>query len=299
MFTSTALGIYGPGIVAGLAVALVCSILSPLVVLKRLSFVGQGISHAAFGGVGIAAVLAVIADLPFAGAYAGQFAIVLCFCLAAGLLIGRLMDRAGTEADSAIGIVLVASMALGAILVQWAVLTQGTPAWRRAHASGATFVQSWESILFGSLWANSWTAAAIAWAVAAIILITLLWFRRPLMFWAFDEAAAPAFGVSFQAMKYLLIVLLTLAIVTSMRLAGVVLATAVLVLPGAAALYLSDRIRGVLALSVLTGLVGAVGGLALCFAASLPPGACIVAVLVVLFVAARLLSAGLPRRTVA
>ena len=46
------LGLYGPGVVAGIAIALVCSVLSPLVVLKRLSFVGQGISHSAFGGIG-------------------------------------------------------------------------------------------------------------------------------------------------------------------------------------------------------------------------------------------------------
>lgn len=284
---------YGPAFAAGLAIALVCSILSPLVVLKRLAFVGQGISHAAFGGVGVAAALAILGGLTFAASYAGQFAIVLCFCVAAAVLIGRLMDRGATEADSAIGIVLVATMTLGAILIQWSVQAQ-------AHRSQVAViqVQGWESILFGELIAVDWTAAAIAWIAGTTILAALWWYRRPLIFWAFDEAAAPAFGVSGQSMKYLLIILLTFAIVTSMRLAGVVLATAVLVLPGAAALHLSDRMRPVLALSLATGLFGVIAGMALSFV-GLPPGACIVAVLVALFAAARVVSAGLARRTVA
>src|SRR5205814_526571 len=115
--------------------------------------------------------------------------------------------------------------------------------------------------------------------------------RRPLIFWAFDEAAAPAFGVHAPRMKFLLIVLLTLAIVTTMKLAGVILATAVLVLPGNAALNLSDRMGTVLGLSVATGLVGVVAGLMLCFQTDLPPGPCIVTVLVLIFAAARLVPA--------
>jgi ABC-type Mn2+/Zn2+ transport system permease subunit len=93
-------------------------------------------------------------------------------------------------------------------------------------------------------------------------------------------------------MKYLLIVLLTLAIVTAMKLAGVVLATALLVLPGAAALKVSDRIGAVMIASAVAALAGIMLGLALSltgWGAHLPPGACIVAVLVLLFAAASVL----------
>src|SRR6185436_17351355 len=116
--------LYWPGVIAGLAMALMCSVLSVLVVLKRLAFIGQGISHAAFGGIGLAAVLGLTAAVGKAAPMHGvpQFAIVLVFCLGAALLIGLISQRgngeAGTHADTAIGIVLVGSMALGAILLK-------------------------------------------------------------------------------------------------------------------------------------------------------------------------------------
>jgi ABC-type Mn2+/Zn2+ transport system permease subunit len=276
------LSLYWPGVLAGIAIAIVCASLSPLVVLKRLSFVGQGISHAAFGGIGLAAAIGAVGG---AGAAAvqgpGQFLIVLLFCLGAAALIGSLIERGASQADTAIGIVLVASMTLGAILIQWSM----------THGASRARLQSWESILFGSILAVGPGDAALAWASAAVILAACWWFRRPLLFWAFDEPAARAFGVPTSAMKFLLIVLLTLAIVTAMKLAGVVLATALLVLPGATALRLSDRWGVVLAWSLGSGVAGVVGGLVLSFESEvLPPGACIVAVLTILFAAARLIT---------
>ena len=269
--------VYRPIVAAGIAIALMCSILSPLVVLKRLSFVGQGISHAAFGGIGIAAVLSVVGGFT-AAAGVLQFPIVLAFCLCCALLIAWLIERGASQADTAIGIVLVASMTLGALMIQWAYNRPGTVA-----------PQGWEQLLFGAISTVGRTDAVIAWMVAVAIGGIVWLCRRPMFFWAFDEAAAPAFGVPAQAMKYLLVVLLTFAIVTSMKLAGVVLATALLVLPGASALRLSDRLIPVFICSLGAGLIGVVGGLVMAFELDqLPPGACIVSILVVLYVAARL-----------
>ncbi len=278
LFTdSTLRALYWPGVLAGIAIAIVCSILSPFVVLKRLSFVGQGISHAAFGGIGIAAVLAAVGGIP-AAAGVLQFPIVLAFCLACALLIAWLIERGASQADTAIGIVLVASMTLGAILIQWASNHPGVR------------IQGWESILFGSILGVHGADAVVAWVVTIGILGVLWSVRRPMLFWAFDEAAAPAFGIPAQAMKYLLVVLLTLAIVTAMKLAGVVLATALLVFPGSVGLRLRDRLLPVLAVSLGAGLLGVLGGLILSFESGiLPPGACIVAVLVLVLIAAHLI----------
>jgi ABC-type Mn2+/Zn2+ transport system permease subunit len=271
---------FAPGIIAGIAIAVMCAVLSPLVVLKRMAFVGQGISHAAFGGIGIASLLGAIGGIAaIAASSTGQFIIVLIFCLAAGLLIAALTQRGATQADTAIGIVLVGSMTLGAVL-----LALVAPAGRVA----------WEAILFGSIFEVGWTESVIAWIVAAGILLIATATRRTMLFWAFDETAAPAFGVAASAMKYLLVVLLTLVIVTAMKLAGVVLATALLILPGAAALRLSDRGTAVMGWSAAIALVGMLGGLLLSFEVAiggnrgLPPGAAIVAVLVALFAAANI-----------
>jgi ABC-type Mn2+/Zn2+ transport system permease subunit len=105
------------------------------------------------------------------------------------------------------------------------------------------------------------------------------------VFWSFDESAATAFGVRARAMKLVLVLLLAVAVVTAMRLAGIVYATALLVLPGAAALRLSSRMAPVMLISVGVALAGMLIGVVASIEADLPTGASIVLALTVLFVA--------------
>lgn len=264
-------GIFWRAAIVALAIAVMGSALSVLTVLKRLAFIGQGVSHAAFGGMGIVAILGLAAS------GLGAFAIVLAFCLSAAWVIVRLSDRRSTGADAAIGIVLVASMALGAILLREAM---------RAPRAGAP-PPAWEAVLFGSLTGVTWSDTILAWSVAGVVIGAGGWWRRGLVFWAFDESSSEAFGVPARAMKTLLLILLTLAIVAAMRLAGVVLATALLVLPGATALLLSDRWWRVVAIAGLVGVVGTLLGLVLSYEADWPPGPSIVAALTIIFALAR------------
>lgn len=268
--------LYWPPVIAAVCLAILCAWLSVIVVLKRLAFIGQGISHAGFGGIGIAAVLGLATAEATASASGaiGQFSIVLAFCVAAALAVGMLSTKrggakaGGTHEDTAIGLVLVGSMALGAILVR-----SFAPTFR------------WEDFLFGYLMNTGWADAAVAGVVTAATVVTLWWWRRPLAFWSFDEGAAEAFGVHGAWVRVVLMTLLALATVTAMRLAGVVLASALLILPGAAALKLSVRSRAVLVLAMIIAMVGVVGGLVLSFEFSRtwPPGPSIVGVLSALF----------------
>ena len=251
-------------LVAGLSVVVMCGILSPLVVVKRLGFVGQGVSHSAFGGIGIAAVLGAAGWLVPGGA--AEFAVIVAFCIAAALGMASVSDRRTTPVDTAIGMFLVGSMALGAVLVQ---------------ASGSQ--TSWESILFGSILVAGEREAAAGWMLAAAIALAAWWWRRPLLFWTFDEDSAAAFGVPARRMKLTLMILLTLAVVTAMKLAGVILATALLVLPGAIALRLSDRLWTVIGLSVCAGVVGLLGGFIASIEFNWQAGPSMVLVLTVLF----------------
>lgn len=269
--------LYWPGILAALALVLICAPLSVLVVLKRLAFIGQGVSHAAFGGVGLAAITGLaattLAPAPMHGV--PQFFVVLAFCLGSALLIGFLSERAAVRADTVIGIVLAASMALGAILIA------------RSHSA-----VSWESFLFGSLLGVTRSDAVIAWALGAATLGALWAARRPLIFWAFDEPAARAFGVRVGGVRALLMLLLAAATVTAMKLAGVVLATALLVMPGAVALRLSARLAAVLALAVAVAALAILGGIVASFEFDLPTGACIVCLMTLLYGASLAASAG-------
>jgi ABC-type Mn2+/Zn2+ transport system permease subunit len=261
--------LYWPSVITGLALAAMCSALSVVVVLKRLAFVGQGISHAAFGGIGVAAMTAALAGVAMgqsAGVTLAQYGIIFAFCAAAALFVGVVSRRGGVEADTAIGIVLVASMAAGSILV---------------FAARSTI--KWESFLFGTILNVGWLDAVVAWIMAAVVTGALVAMRRPLVFWAFDESAAKAWGVRTTWVQVAVMVMLALATVTAMKLAGVVLATALLVLPGAIALRLSRRLWRVLALAVAASMVGVIGGVVVSFEQDWPPGASIVLVLTALF----------------
>ncbi|MBL8991026.1 MAG: metal ABC transporter permease [Phycisphaerae bacterium] len=276
---------------AGACVVVMCSLLSVLVVLKRLAFIGQGVSHSAFGGIGVAAVIGAATGAAWAGQGGVlEFAVVVAFCIGAALgmaSVGRSGVASGRgkpiEVDTGIGLFLVASMALGGLLVEAArALAQ-----RLGHPVG---VRSWESILFGSILTADWGDVLIALGLAAMTVGVLWLVRRPLLFWAFDETSAPAFGVPAAVMRTVLMVLLALATVTATKLTGVVLASAMLVLPGATALKLSRRISVVLALSVAVGLAGLVVGLAVSLQADLQPGPCIVLSMVAAFLAAGIIN---------
>ena len=272
-------GVYLPGVVTAFAVALVCAVLSPLVVLKRLSFVGQGVSHAAFGGVGVALVLGMV-FANGAGSDLVTTLIVAIFCIAAALAIAWLTDRADIRADTAIGIVLVASMAFGFLLLQFA------SQWRSAR--GLSPAPSLESILFGSIFDVTTSAAIVAWLASLIIMVIFWAARRCITFWAYDEAAAEAFGLPTTSIKILVMVLLALTIVITMKLAGLILATALLVLPGAAAVQLSRTFTGVTAWSVVLCLGALLLGLVASFELNLQVGPTVVMVLTLAFAGARL-----------
>jgi len=264
--------LFAPAVVAALAIALQCGVLSVFVVLRRLAFVGHGISHAAFGGVGVAAILGLTA-----GASGAALSVVGLFCVGAALVIGAVSaraERAGRSTvgalrdDTVIGITLVGAMALGALLLHL-----------RARA-GAPGTPSVVDTLFGSVLGVRPLDAWVAWAVGLMTIAAIAWWRRPLLLWAFDEPGARAMGVRTAGARLLLMALLGVSIVVSMRLAGVVLVTALLVLPGAIALRLSDRLGTVFACSVASAVLGVIGGVVLAFEFDLPPGPSVVGVLI-------------------
>lgn len=266
--------IYLPGTLAGLCTVVMCGLVSPLVVVKRLGFIGQGISHSAFGGVGVAAMLAAMGLIAIGGA--AEFGVIAAFCIAAALGMGLLADRKRTPEDTTIGLFLVGSMAAGALLVALAR--------DRAFASGrAPDARSWESILFGSVMNAGDTEVVLAAIVLVAAVAAVLALRRPLLFWAFDEDAARASGVPTRLIRAALMVLLALIVVTAMRIAGVVLASALLVLPGATALKLSARLVPVTLLSIALAILALLTGLALSVQQNLQPGPCVVLVMAAMF----------------
>lgn len=267
-------GLFWPGVLTAGLISIVGGALSWLVVVKRLSFIGQGISHSAFGGVGLALVLGFGAT---SGSMVGTL-IVLAFAIAAALGISALTDRRSNNADTAIGIVLSVTMALGFLLHHRAQLN--------ASRAGQFAPPSLEQVLFGSITMIGWQDLAVAAAAVSLILAAVWWHRRGLLFWMFDEAAAPAFGVKTNRARALVLILLAAVVVITMKLAGVVLATAVLVLPAATAMKLSLRLATVITLGIALTLLGTAAGLVLSFELDVQPGPMIVLVLGLIYGAA-------------
>jgi zinc transport system permease protein len=269
-----------PVIVAALAIVTLGGALSVVVVLKRLAFIGQGISHAAFGGVGIALVSGLVGGSTASNL--GQGAVIVSFSIAAALWIAHLTKTTAGGSDTAIGVVLSVSMALGFVLVQIAAGRYERKHKGHDHASEAMSGHedshhAIEEILFGNILDVSWNGAMLA-VGAMVVLLAMAWaMRSKLIFWAYDESVCGSFGVNADRVRQGFFVLLAVAIVVAMQLAGVVLAAAIFVLPGAAALNLGGRLRTVFILSTLLALIGAGLGIAIGLAIAWPIGPSIVA----------------------
>lgn len=253
-------------LVGGMIIALACSVISFFVVVRRLAFMGMGISHAAFGGVAIGLAAGVDPVLAAGG-----------FCTLVALGIGWLSRRGRMHEDTTIGILFTVSMALGVVVVGL------------AHQYNLDLM----SYLFGSILALSWNDVIAAGVLAALALVFVVFFFKELLFIAFDEETATASGLPVRLTYYGLMVTMALTIVVSIKLVGIILVSALLVIPGATGLQLSRNYRGVLVGSVLSGLASMALGLYLSYRADIPSGATIVMVMFVFFLAAFAFS---PRR---
>lgn len=268
-----------------LPIGLACAVLSVFVVLRRMAFIGQGVSHAGFGGIALAALLGhwwAVFEQPLM-----RNVVITVFCTAAGLAIGLYARRGRVSEDSAIGILLVATMALGAALIAVRVYVLGDQRW----------TPDWANMMFGSIVSVAPADVATAWALAAGVLAAVGLLYKELVSFTYDETMARVEGLPVRLLYVLLLVLLSVTIVLALRAVGFLLVSALLILPAATANLLSRRFHAVMALSIVVGLGGAVGGLwiNLRLLPDLPAGATIVLTMFALFTLAFVLT-GLGRK---
>lgn len=258
-------------LMAGVLVGAVCSALSVYVVLRRMAFIGQGISHAAFGGVALGLYLFQNGGR---NSPLGMNLTTAVFCVAVALLIGAASKRGRVSADSAIGIFFAAAMALGIILV----------------AARQRYTADLMTYLFGSILA---VTPGDLWAILAMtgaVFLMLAGLYKELMFYTFDEAMAGAMGLPVGLLHYSLLIMLALTIVVSMKVVGIVLVSAFLVIPGATAKLIAGSFSTMMGLSVLFGVTAALVGLVASHYARLPSGATIVVAQFLMFLAVSLLT---------
>jgi ABC-type Mn2+/Zn2+ transport system permease subunit len=257
-------------LLTGGVLGVTCALLGVFVVLRRMAFIGVGISHAALGGVAIGLVLGVPPVLA-----AGTFSVVVAW------VIGWITRRGEVSEDTAIGVFFPTSMALGVALISLSPIYQ----------------QNLMGYLFGNILS---VGPADLWILLGLLggsLGVLALFFKEFLFLGVDEEAAKAAGLPAAFLSYLLLTILALTIVAAMKLVGIILVSAFLVIPAATGQTLGRSVRGMVFFSVAVALVSVFMGLWLSWIWSLPSGASIVLFAAALFFGSYLLSPILPRGT--
>ena len=227
------------------------------IVLRGMSYIGHGLSHAIFGGYAATQLFAAQFYVLGAGLWG----------IASAIAITTVARRSRIGADAAIGVVTTASFALGVALFS------------KFGTSGPAFDQA----LFGSILGI--TNSQIMWLVAVCALTGLIvFFRyRALLFTTFDPDVAAASGVKVARIEALLMVMLSLSILVTLTVIGVTLVAAMLVIPAVVARMLTDSFGRMLVISTVTGSACGLAGMYLSYYAGVPSGTMIVLVGAVVF----------------
>jgi zinc transport system permease protein len=239
-------------LVSGLLIAVLCAVLGVFLVLRRLSLIGDGLAHVTFGSVALALALqaqplfVTIAALPLV--------------LLSSLGILRLTERAKIFGDAAIGVVSAAGIAVGVIL---------------AGISGGFNVDLF-SYLFGNVLAIS--SAETLLAVALFLLVTgvVLYYYHELFAITFDEELARSSGIRVERLNAVLALLTALTVVLAMKVVGILLVSALLIIPAVTALQNARSFRGTMIAASLFAAFSVIAGIALSFVLNLPTGGLIV-----------------------
>lgn len=243
-------------ILAGVIVSILCGTLSVFVVLRRMAFIGVGISHSAFGGVSLGFLLSID---PF---WSG-----LGFSVVVALLIEWTRKGGRIQEDTAIGIFFSASMALGVIFI-------GLSKKYNVDLFG---------FLFGNILAIGTKDILAISIVGAIVVALIFLFFKELVYISFDEEMAWLSGIPVSFIQYLFMTLLAVSIIVAIQLIGIVLVSSLLVIPAAISHQLTDKLKKMVILSISTALLGTLGGLFLSYFLDLPSGAVVVMILALIF----------------
>jgi zinc transport system permease protein len=235
------------------AVGAVVGLLAPAVgfflVERRASLVGDGLGHVAFAGVAAGYLLGISPVLT-----------ALVFAVVGALAIEWLRSRGGTAGDQALALVFYTGIALGVVLIS------------SADRLDVNLFQ----FLFGSILTVTWTDLWVVVSLGIASLATIAILYRGLVGAVLDEEGSRVAGVRVGLMNMVVAVLAALTVGISMRIVGILLIAALMVLPVVAAQRLAWSLRSTLGLAMGIGLGSVVVGLAISYYADLPPGGTIV-----------------------
>ncbi len=234
--------------IAGTIVAVICAVLGLFIVLRKLSFMTDGIAHASLAG--IAAAIALKVDVLIVAGFVA---------LLSGLGINRIREKMRISGDAAIGLLLPVGLATGIVLLSLAKVTS----------------VDLMSYLFGSILAITSADLQFIAVFGAIVIATIALLRKQLFYISFDEDSAKASGMPVSAINYVFFGLVGITVVLALRVAGIMLVSALMIIPPLTALQLKKDFTTTLALSAVFGIIAVWAGIIASYYIGVATGAAI------------------------
>ena len=249
--------------IVGVLISLCSSLLGVTLVLKRFSFIGDGLSHVAFGAMAIAAVLNL----------SNNMYLVLPFTVIAAILLLRTGKNTKIQGDAAIAVISVSSLALGYLLMN-------------VFSSSANVAGDVCSTLFGSTSILTLTKAEVYLCVilSIAVIAAFIVFYNKIFAVTFDENFAQAVGTHASLYNLVIAVIIAIIIVLAMNLVGSLLISALVIFPALSAMRVLRSFKSVIICSAAVSVVCSVSGLLISILAGTPVGSTIVAVNLFVFV---------------
>lgn len=243
-------------LIVGILVALCSSLLGVTLVLKRFSFIGDGLSHVAFGAISVSAVLGI----------SDNMLLVLPLTVLSAILLLRTGTNAKIRGDAAIAMISVGALAVGYLLMN-------------VFSTSSNIGGDVCSTLFGSASILTLTREKVmlCTALSTAVIVLFVLFYNKLFAVTFDESFAKSVGVRTEAYNLLIAVIIAVIVVLAMNLVGSLLVSALLVFPALSAMSLFKSFKSVTIFSAFVSVLCAVTGIIISVLAGTPVGPTIVA----------------------
>lgn len=250
-------GFVQKGLVAGIAIAIICSLMGVFLVLRRYSLFGDAVSHMAFGGISVGMLV---------GVYPLWTAFVVSILGALG--ITKLRKSTKISGDAAIAVLLVSGFGIGVLLIS---ITDG-------------FKVDLFSFLFGSILLISLEDTLSIIAISTGVVAAVVALRKQLLHLTFDEEQAKVSGINVDRLNYIFVVLASITVITSMRLVGILMISALIVLPNITSMMFGKGFKKTIAISMSISVSSVVSGIVLSYYWDLAPSGVIVMISVAILV---------------
>jgi zinc transport system permease protein len=241
-------------LLGGLVVAVLTATIGVFVTLRKESFIAHSVAHGSLAGVSLALLVSGNPTL---------LACIIAVLMAVAIVFLR--KRASLSSDTSIGMLSSFMFAVGVLLINLQ----------------TTYKPALETFLFGSLLAISWQDVIISSVVATVILVIISKNYTKFLHITFDPESAQVRGLNVEHLEYLLAIIASISVVISVKVVGIILVSALLVVPAASAKLLSRKFADMIPISILHNLVAVMIGIFI--STSTPPGVNIVIVSTALF----------------